>query len=81
MVYVPTAVSSLLALLPLLPPEAISIIPSVVLLLQGGSREGFAAASAAAAAEEPWGAWLAAPHRLAALGVLGANASVTSPKP
>ncbi|KAL8435131.1 hypothetical protein Efla_006352 [Eimeria flavescens] len=71
-VYVPTAVSCLLALLPLLPPETVSILPAVALWLhkepeQGGPLGG---------GLPEWGPWFAAPHRLAALCVCGANALV-----
>lgn len=69
-VYVPTAVSSLLALLPLLPPEAISFLPSVVLWFHKEAEQGGGGPPGA------WGSWLASPHRLAALGVCGANALV-----
>ena len=70
-VYVPTAASSLLALLPLLPPEAISLLPSIALWLhqdpESGGPHGGPPPSA-------WASWLAAPHRLAAVCVCGANA-------
>ncbi|KEP62963.1 UNVERIFIED_CONTAM: hypothetical protein HHA_216070 [Hammondia hammondi] len=50
-VYVPTAVSGLLALLPLLPPESISVIPCLVLWWGGAGEE--ATATHAAGAVSP----------------------------
>lgn len=50
-VYVPTAVSGLLALLPLLPPEMISVIPCLVLWWGGGGAEDTAAVAALALAQ------------------------------
>ncbi|EPR58661.1 hypothetical protein TGME49_216070 [Toxoplasma gondii ME49] len=50
-VYVPTAVSGLLALLPLLPPESISVIPCLVLWWGGAGEE--ASATHAGGADSP----------------------------
>ncbi|PFH34911.1 hypothetical protein BESB_069440 [Besnoitia besnoiti] len=54
-VYVPTAVSGLLALLPLLPPESISVIPCLVLWWGSGAEDAARAAGAPAVqrADEP----------------------------
>ncbi|PHJ22317.1 transmembrane protein [Cystoisospora suis] len=49
-VYVPTAVSGLLALLPLLPPETISVIPCLVLWWGGGGADDAAAVATLALA-------------------------------
>ncbi|KAL8271404.1 hypothetical protein Esti_004605 [Eimeria stiedai] len=80
-VYVPTAVSCLLALLPLLPPETISILPAIALWLHQNPEEEGSPLEGASQSWDwgpfgAWGPWLAAPHRVAALCVCGANALV-----
>ncbi|XP_026191241.1 uncharacterized protein LOC34618391 [Cyclospora cayetanensis] len=70
-VYVPTAVSSLLALLPILPPEVVSLLPSIALWLHKDVRDFGGLSTGDAQTAEAWGPWLAAPHRLAALGRSG----------